>query len=182
MWKNMSWNQLQILENTRLFWHPIFTLAGRPGWMPFWSWEWRRLLGMPVVFRSLSSPLPSEQLSIAINCVLPCAQHLATFASFRRFEGEILSVLSDEQHVVPPLINLASDWSPESILLLGLHQAARLACWISFLIQYEPPISREATWRLCSVTWRFQFFLLKCLFATGEQFEWYFFRRVETTI
>lgn len=31
-------------------------------------------------------------------------------------EGEILSVLSDEQHVVPPLINLASDWSPESIL------------------------------------------------------------------
>eukprot|EP00435_Cladocopium_sp_Y103_P040164 s652_g10.t2 len=31
-------------------------------------------------------------------------------------EGEILSVLSDEQHVVPPLIHLASDWSPESIL------------------------------------------------------------------
>ncbi|CAK8997192.1 unnamed protein product, partial [Durusdinium trenchii] len=31
-------------------------------------------------------------------------------------EGEILSVLSDEQHVVPPLIHLAADWSPESIL------------------------------------------------------------------
>lgn len=186
MWKNMSWNQLQILENTRLFWHPIFTLARRSGWMPFWSWEWRRLLGMPVVFRSLSSPQPNRAAkhSIAINCVLPCiAQHIATFASFRRyFEGEILSVLSDEQHVVPPLINLASDWSPESILLLGLHQAARLACWISFLIKYKPPISREATWRLCRITWRFQFFLLKRLFPTGEQFEWYFFRWVETTI
>lgn len=170
----------------RLFWHPIFTLARRSGWMPFWSWEWRRLLGMPVVFRSLSSPQPNRAAkhSIAINCVLPCiAQHIATFASFRRyFEGEILSVLSDEQHVVPPLINLASDWSPESILLLGLHQAARLACWISFLIKYKPPISREATWRLCRITWRFQFFLLKRLFPTGEQFEWYFFRWVETTI
>ena len=33
-------------------------------------------------------------------------------------EGEILSVLSDEQHVVPPLIHLAADWSPESILPL----------------------------------------------------------------
>ncbi|CAE7232459.1 unnamed protein product, partial [Symbiodinium sp. CCMP2456] len=31
-------------------------------------------------------------------------------------EGEILSVLSDEQHVVPPLIEMAADWSPESIL------------------------------------------------------------------
>ena len=59
--KTMSWNQLQILENIRLFWHPIFTLAGRSGWMPFWSWEWRRLLGMPVVHHSLI-----EQLSIAL--------------------------------------------------------------------------------------------------------------------
>ena len=32
--------------------------------------------------------------------------------------GEILSVLSDEQHVVPPLIEMAADWSPESILPL----------------------------------------------------------------
>ena len=33
-----------------------------------------------------------------------------------RRKGEILSVLSDEQHVVPPLIEMAADWSPESIL------------------------------------------------------------------
>ncbi|CAJ1390013.1 unnamed protein product [Effrenium voratum] len=32
-------------------------------------------------------------------------------------EGEILSVLSDEQHVVPPLIEMPADWSPESILI-----------------------------------------------------------------
>ena len=160
----MSWNQLEILESIRLFWHPIFTLAGRPGWMSFWSWEWRRLLGMPVVFCSFwVYHSLAERLSIAINCVC-VAQHIATFASFRRhFAGEILSVLSDEQHVVPPLINLASDWSPESILLFGLHPAASLVCWISFLIKYRQPISREVTGRLCSLTGWFQLFLLKPL-------------------
>lgn len=65
---------------------------------------------------------PTHRISI----VWVLLKHPQQHKSKSQLPGEILSVLSDEQHVVPPLIHLASDWSPESILQLGI-----CACYYS---------------------------------------------------
>lgn len=76
------------------------------------------ILSNSIEVARVQSAEPDRQLPRAsIEAVAIC--YSSCLAITGPWTGEILSVLSDEQHVVPPLIHLASDWSPESILMPG---------------------------------------------------------------
>lgn len=115
-----GWEICRQPVNRRFLWHPVFTLARRLGRMPFWSWErrptlwfWNSIKQHFEVAR-VQNAKPDSLTDSCQELLLKLSQSVFPLA----WPGEILSVLSDEQHVVPPLIHLDSDWSPESILML----------------------------------------------------------------